>query len=136
MIKIDHIELFVPDRYKAAEWYGQVLNFKIMEEHSSWANEGGPLMISNDGGNLKIALFEGKPQGKDIVKGFIRLAFRMDAVEFKDFIESSGNWRDTPLTNDEIKDHKKAMSVYFSDPYGNLLELTTYDYDDAKKILE
>ncbi len=135
MMKIDHIELFVPDRYKAAEWYSKVLKFQIIKEFTGWADEGGPLMISNDGGNTKIALFEGKPQGKDDVKGFIRLAFRVDAVEFIEFINSSGNWRDTPLTEEEIKDHYKAISAYFSDLYGNLLEITTYDYDAAKKLL-
>ena len=135
MMKIDHIELYVPDRYEAAEWYSKVLEFQIIKEFSGWADEGGPLMISNDSGNIKIALFEGEPQGKDDVKGFIRLAFRMDAVELIEFINSSGNWRDTPLTREEIKDHHKAISVYFSDPYGNLLEITTYDYDAAKKLL-
>ncbi len=135
MMKIDHIELFVPDRYKAAEWYSEVLNFKIIKEFTGWADEGGPLMISNDNGNTKIALFEGEPQGKGDVKGFIRLAFRVDAVEFKDFINSSNQWRETPLTEEEIKDHHKAISAYFSDPYGNLLEITTYDYDAAKKLL-
>ena len=135
MMKIDHIELFVPDRYKAAEWYSEVLNFKIIKEFTGWADERGPLMISNDNGNTKIALFEGEPQGKGDVKGFIRLAFRVDAVEFKDFINSSNHWRETPLTEEEIKDHHKAISAYFSDPYGNLLEITTYDYDAAKKLL-
>ncbi|MCH8035399.1 MAG: VOC family protein [Bacteroidetes bacterium] len=135
MMKIDHIELFVPDRYEAAEWYSKVLEFQIIKDFSGWADEGGPLMISNDGGSTKIALFEGEPQRKDDVQGFIRLAFSVDAVEFIEFINSSGNWRDTPLTQEEIKDHHKAISVYFSDPYGNLLEITTYDYDAAKKML-
>ena len=134
-MKIDHIELFVPDRYKAAEWYAEVLNFEIVGELSGWADEGGPLMISNDGGNTKIALFEGNSQGEDIVQGFIRLAFRLNAVEFKVFINSSGNWRDNPLTEREIKDHRKAISVYFTDPYGNLLEVTTYDYVVVKRLL-
>jgi catechol 2,3-dioxygenase-like lactoylglutathione lyase family enzyme len=134
-MKIDHIELFVPDRHKAAEWYSKVLNLQIINEFTDWAVEGGPLMITNDGGNTKIALFEGKPQGKDVAQGFRRLAFKVNAVEFIDFINSSGNWRETPLTEAEIKDHGKAISVYFSDPYGNLLEVTTYDYDAAKKLL-
>ena len=136
MMTFDHIELFVPDRYKAAEWYEKVLNFKIVEEYRDWAIEGGPLMISNDGGSTKIALFEGEPQRNNTVSGFIRLAFRVNASEFKNFVDTSGLWRDNPLTNENIKDHKKAMSVYFSDPYGNLLELTAYDYDTAMKIVE
>jgi hypothetical protein len=28
-------------------------------------------------------------------------------------------------------DHQKAFSIYFSDPYGHPLEITTYDYDEV-----
>ena len=33
------------------------------------------------------------------------------------------------LTADEIVDHGKSWSIYFKDPYGHLLEVTTYDYN-------
>jgi catechol 2,3-dioxygenase-like lactoylglutathione lyase family enzyme len=49
-VKIDHIELFVPDQWEAAEWYAKVLGFEVIQEHVHWAEEGGPLMITNDGG--------------------------------------------------------------------------------------
>jgi len=29
----------------------------------------------------------------------------------------------------EVFDHRKSFSVYFPDPYGNRLEVTTYDYE-------
>ena len=29
----------------------------------------------------------------------------------------------------KVSDHHKAYSVYFSDPYGNRYEVTTYDYE-------
>jgi hypothetical protein len=37
--------------------------------------------------------------------------------------------RDQPITIDSVVDHDKAYSLYFSDPYGHQLEVTTYDYD-------
>ena len=111
-----------------------MLKFNVIEEYNSWAVESGPLMISNDGGNREIALFDGKPQDDDVVKGFIRLAFRVDAGQFIDFINTSGSWSDKPLTKDEIKDQNKSMSVYFANFYSNLLEVTTYDYNVAKNL--
>ena len=62
--QIDHVEIFVPDRYLAAKWYEKVLGFIIMKKYEQWAEDkGGPLIISSDGGNTKIALFPGIPQG-------------------------------------------------------------------------
>ena len=60
--QIDHVELFVPDRYTAARWYEQVLGLRILPEHEHWAGPGGPLMISSDSGCTMLALFEGEPR--------------------------------------------------------------------------
>ncbi len=111
-MNIDHIELFVPSREQAAEWYGQVFGFQVLEEHRDWAVEGGPLMISGDGGKTKIALFKGLAQGQEEVRGFKRLAFRVSDSEFLRFIHSSGTWRATPLDREDIADHEKSISVY------------------------
>jgi catechol 2,3-dioxygenase-like lactoylglutathione lyase family enzyme len=63
--QIDHVELFVPDRYQAAEWYRRVLGLKVVAEYEHWASDPrGPLMISSDGGHTKLALFQGTPQGE------------------------------------------------------------------------
>jgi catechol-2,3-dioxygenase len=35
-----------------------------------------------------------------------------------------------------VSDHAVSMSVYFSDPSDNKIEITSYDYVDAKQILE
>ena len=129
-MRIDHIELFVPDQWEAAEWYAKVLGFEVIQEHVDWAEDGGPLMITNDGGETMLALFQGAPQGNSEVVGFRRVAFRLDADHFFRFLETSADWRRPPLTRRDIVDHDKAFSVYFSDPYGNLLEVTSYDYAD------
>ena len=134
-MKMDHVELFVPDRDEAADWYGRVLEFEVLEQHRHWATERGPLMISNDGGDTMVALFVGEPQGEAEVRGLRRLAFRVSAEEFVRFLERSGRWRDEPLGRDEIQDHDQAISVYFDDPWGTRLEVTTYEAEAARAAL-
>ena len=60
VLQIDHVELFVPDRREAADWYQRILGLEVVPEYQEWAAvPGGPLMISSDDGNTKLALFEG-----------------------------------------------------------------------------
>jgi len=135
-MRIDHVEMFVPSRRKAADWYAEVLGFEVIQEHLDWAEQGGPLMITNDGGNTMVALFKGASQGTVEVRGLRRLAFRIDAAGFAAFVGTSGSWRSEPLGRPEIQDHDKSISVYFSDPWGNLLEVTTYESEKARAALE
>lgn len=135
-MKIDHVEIFVPDRNQAAGWYKTVLGFQIVERYRDWAKTGsGPLMISADTEREMIALFEGEPQGDHAETGICRLAFRVSGAEFVDFIKSSLRWSEPPLGVDDIKNHERAYSIYFTDPYGNPLELTTYDVDGVADYL-
>ena len=76
VLQIDHVELFVPDRYEAAKWYERVLGLQIVPECEPWAVGGGPLMISSDGGSTKLALFEGQPAASSQTAAFRRVAFR------------------------------------------------------------
>ncbi len=130
---IDHVELFVPDRYEAADWYGQALGFSIVRSHEGWATEGGPLMISADHGDTMLALFEGDPRGQRETAGHHRVAFRVGGRDFLRILDAlrEGLVYDdsgTPSSG-RTMDHTTAYSVYFCDPYGNRYEITTYDYD-------
>jgi catechol 2,3-dioxygenase-like lactoylglutathione lyase family enzyme len=139
--QIDHVELFVPDRYRAAEWYRQVLGLKILPDSEHWAEDpGGPLMISSDSGRTKLALFAGTPQGRRETAGFHRVAFSVRAEGFARFlgrlpalqlVDHAGQ----PVTADRAVDHEAAYSIYFCDPFGHRLELTTYDYERTKALL-
>jgi catechol 2,3-dioxygenase-like lactoylglutathione lyase family enzyme len=146
VFQIDHVELFVPDRYEAAAWYRRVLGLEILPDYEHWAAApGGPLMISSDGGTTKLALFEGQPfdqaqagpQGSRTTAGFHRVAFRVDAEGFaaclRRLAESGiANEHRQPITADSAVDHGQAFSVYFQDPYGHHLEVTTYDYEATR----
>lgn len=133
-MKIDHIEIFVPDRTMAAKWYGRVLGFHLVEEHADWADDGGPVMIANEDGQM-IALFEGEPQGDHPVRGIRRIAFRVNASAFEKFVRDSFRSSDQPI-NLSLSDHTRAYSAYFKDPFGNLLEVTTYEYAAAKSFVD
>jgi catechol 2,3-dioxygenase-like lactoylglutathione lyase family enzyme len=130
---IDHVELFVPDRYAAAQWYERALGLTILREYESWASDPrGPLMISGDSGATKLALFQGAPPPHPD-SGFRRVAFRLDGSRFAETIRRLGELhvhdsQGRPVSPAAVVDHGKAFSVYFSDPYGHQLEVTTYDH--------
>jgi catechol 2,3-dioxygenase-like lactoylglutathione lyase family enzyme len=140
--RLDHVELFVPDRREAANWYRDVLGLDIVPEYEFWADDpDGPLMISSDRGDTKLALFEGNPQGSRETAGFHVVAFRVSAADFIGFLKRLPELelvddRGRPVRSDRIVDHHAAWSLYFSDPFGHRLELTTYEYDQVIKGLE
>jgi catechol 2,3-dioxygenase-like lactoylglutathione lyase family enzyme len=139
-VQIDHVELFVPERYEAAAWYERVLGLAIVPEYESWsADPGGPLMISNDGGSTKLALFEGTPSSSP-AGGFRRVAFRTDVRGMREFLRRARELRlqdahGQPVLADAVVDHGQAFSVYFADPYGYRFEVTTYDYEACGAML-
>ena len=44
--QIDHVEMFVPDRYAAAAWYQQVLGLTVLRDYEDWGE--GPLRPADD----------------------------------------------------------------------------------------
>ncbi len=135
--QIDHVELFVPDRLEGAKWYQKVLGLTIVHEYKQWAeNPHGPLMISSDGGSTKLALFTGDGKHGRETLNFRLVAFRVDAKGFLAFLKriASGelelvNEKGGALKTDSMVDHRQAWSIYFSDPWGHRLEVTSYEYD-------
>ena len=139
--QIDHVEFFVPDRHVAAAWYERVLGLEVLPGFEHWSDDPrGPLMISPDGGNTKLALFTGTPQGERETAGFHLVAFRVGAEAFVEFLRLLSHLalidhHNRTVTADLVADHDSAFSLYFNDPYGHRLELTTYDYKETKAAL-
>ena len=133
--QIDHVEVRVPDVAEAAAWYERVLGL-VPVPGIDWT---APLMISSDGGNTKIALFRGEPQGAD--EGWRRVAFKVSGSAFLEFLgrsEAAGltNPDGSTLRARNVVDHDISWSIYFTDPVGNPLEVTTYDYDEVAHALD
>jgi len=140
--QIDHVELYVPDRHEAAKWYERVLGLHVVPEFEEWAvHPGGPLMIATESGDTKLALFAGAAGTERKTGGWHRVAFRVDGAAFVELltqIDEIGltNHEGRPVTKDDSVDHGKAFSVYFCDPYGHRLEVTTYEHDFVRKKLQ
>ena len=132
--QIDHVHLFVSDRHEAAAWYERILGFKIARDFEVWAVPGGPLLISPDNGNTKLALFESKRVDEPNTEPKKTVAFRTNGEGFCRFLERLAHYpvfdeSGKSVSTLEVVDHDLAFSVYFNDSAGNSLELTTYDCD-------
>jgi len=133
---VDHVELYVTDWDDAASWYERVLGITPETAFEEWwQTEVGPLMLSVDD-TTKLALFERESatRGQDVsphriafqtnVDGFLSFIDRLETLELTD---RNGD----PVTPDDVVDHELSYSLYFTDPDGNWLELTTNDYDEV-----
>lgn len=117
---VDHLHVNVGSWSEAEEWYSSVLGFKRVDALMQWAVENGPLTIENPEGTIHLALFESKnPEPINVI------AFGATGEEFL-------NWK-THLEDQGLKlrvtDHELAYSLYFSDPWQNNHEITTYERD-------
>lgn len=117
---IDHVHVYVANWDEAEKWYETVLGFKRVEALMAWAVKNGPLTLENPEGNIHLALFETQSHPDTSA-----IAFGASGEEFL-------SWK-THLENHGLKlritDHEMAYSLYFTDPWGNLHEITTYDRD-------
>jgi catechol 2,3-dioxygenase-like lactoylglutathione lyase family enzyme len=142
--RIDHVELDVPDRYEAAEWYRAVFGLEVVEAYGRWAERGGPLMVETPEGGTKLALFEAAPgrvdgdetkprSGGDAgTEPFDLVAFRTDATTFRRFVDALAERSDVDVAGPgDVVDHDLSWSLYFTDPWDHRFEITTYDYDAA-----
>lgn len=117
---IDHIHVYVPNWAEAEDWYQSVLGLKRVDALMVWAVVGGPLTLENAEGNVHLALFE-----RNSHPDTSAIAFGASGEEFlawKAHLEAHG-------LDLRISDHDLAYSMYFSDPWGNLHEITTYERD-------
>jgi catechol 2,3-dioxygenase-like lactoylglutathione lyase family enzyme len=121
---IDHIAMGVRDIGRSANWYVDVLGFDRLHK-GMW--DGVPTFIGK--GNTGIALFPAKPDAKPAPSShrelrMLHLAFRADRANFfaaQQELQKRG-------IEFEFQDHEISHSIYFRDPDGHHLEITTYDF--------
>lgn len=118
---IDHVALGVRDIERSAKWYTEVLGFERIHE-GMWG--GVPTFIGK--GDTGIALFPASHEPKLSNHREIRmlhLAFRADRENFlgaQRELEKRG-------IKFEFQNHEISHSIYFRDPDGHQLEITTYE---------
>ncbi len=119
---IDHIALSVRDLDEATRWYTEVLGFEP-KFPGQW--NGVPTFLAK--GTTALALFPAHhataSAGPSHGARFLHLAFRADRAGFV-AAQKELKERGIPFT---FEDHKISHSIYFVDPDGHELEITTYE---------
>ena len=120
--ELDHIAITVQDVGRSATWYQDVLGLERRHEES-WGDY--PVFVCAGASGLalfpKDAAIEQSSKGQNM-KHF---AFRANRENF----EKSRTELTERGIEFEFQDHKIAHSIYFCDPDGYKVEITTYELD-------
>jgi catechol 2,3-dioxygenase-like lactoylglutathione lyase family enzyme len=120
---IDHVAVGVRDVERSAKWYIEVLGFERLYE-DAWG--GVPTFVGK--GNTGIALFPASPDAKSTTPThreirMLHLAFRANR---ENFLAAQRELEERGIKF-EFQDHEISQSIYFRDPDGHQLEITTYE---------
>jgi catechol 2,3-dioxygenase-like lactoylglutathione lyase family enzyme len=124
--RLDHVALTVRDVQRSIAWYRDVLGLERRHEQA-WGDY--PVMLF--AGDTGLALFEERgpvsdapdSRGATIMR---HVAFQVDRVNF---VKAQETLRERGIEFD-FQDHAISQSIYFRDPDGYELELTTYELED------
>lgn len=125
--QIDHVALRVNDLGRSLRWYAEVLGME-RRYADAWGDR--PAVVC--AGSTCLALFAAAPgeaPADPQAPGMLHLAFRVDAAGFA-AAQSALDRRGIAWT---ISDHGISHSIYFYDPDGYRLEITTYELDALAK---
>jgi catechol 2,3-dioxygenase-like lactoylglutathione lyase family enzyme len=121
---LDHLALAVRDVQRSAKWYVDVLGFERRYQ-GMW--EGVPVFVGK--GRTAIALF---PLGRDRASaqprepgGMLHFALRADR---RNFLAAQRDLTSRGIAF-HFQDHEISHSIYFRDPDGYEVEVTTYELE-------
>ena len=122
---LDHIALAVADIERSASWYIEVLGFERIYD-GMW--DGVPVFIGL--GRTAIALFPSRDDRTESSssaerEGMLHFAMRADRQNFL-AAQSDLTSRGIPFS---FQDHEISHSIYFLDPDGHQVEITTYEVE-------
>jgi catechol 2,3-dioxygenase-like lactoylglutathione lyase family enzyme len=122
--QLDHVAITVRDLDQSKEWYVETLG---MEHRFPDLWDGVPVMLGL--GSTLIALFpaegEAQPSATHPAVRVAHFAFRANRANF----ETARRELATKGIETSFQDHDISHSIYFSDPDGHRLEITTYEIE-------
>jgi catechol-2,3-dioxygenase len=119
--RLDHVSLNVSDRARSIAWYREVLG---LEQRGEPRRDDWPVFMGEFG--ACVALFQAQvetPERRPESTGLRHVAFM---VGRDDLAAAQARLREHGVEF-RFEDHGNTHSMYFSDPDGNVIELTTYE---------
>ncbi len=116
--RLDHVSLNVTDRERSIAWYRDVLGLPQLNQPT---DDDEPVFIGEPG--LQFGLFQAQvasPAREPESSGLRHVALVVDDLDAaQERLREHG-------VDFNYENHGNALSVYFRDPDGHVLELTTY----------
>jgi catechol 2,3-dioxygenase-like lactoylglutathione lyase family enzyme len=122
---IDHVAMSVRDVERSAQWYMDVLGFERRHQ-GMW--EGIPIFIGK--GTTSLALFPvtSNERSTSSSRGDVRMLHLALRANRKNFLAAQEELKRRGIKFG-FQDHEISHSIYFRDPDGHKLEITTYELE-------
>ena len=114
---IDHVAIAVSDLDRSERFYREVLDLERV--HEEWDP---PRVLASGGSGMALFPAEGDGDGQS-THHILHVAFRVDRAA----LEAAQSELSDRGIEFRFSDHGSAHSIYFEDPDGHRLELTTYE---------
>ena len=111
----------VRDVERSAQWYIDILGFKRLHQ-GMW--DGVPVFIGK--GNTALALFPVRERSTSSGNADVRMLHLAFRANRKNFVAAQEELKERGIRF-EFEDHEISHSIYFRDPDGHKLEITTYE---------
>jgi catechol 2,3-dioxygenase-like lactoylglutathione lyase family enzyme len=125
---VDHVAISVRDVERSAQWYIDVLGFERQHDHV-W--KGFPVFVGRNDAAVAIFPIQRNDNSKASSNPPVRVlhfAFRTNRSGFV-AAQQELNERKIPF---DFQDHHISHSIYFADPDGHKIEITTYELGSRK----
>jgi catechol 2,3-dioxygenase-like lactoylglutathione lyase family enzyme len=121
---LDHVALSVRDVERSARWYADVFGFKRQHEEM-W--DGVPIFVGNSDAAIALFPVRDKAGSRSHDRAAVRtlhFAFRADR---ENFLRAQDELKKRAIAFD-FQNHEISHSIYFRDPDGHQIEITTYQF--------
>jgi catechol-2,3-dioxygenase len=119
--RLDHVSLNVSDRARSIAWYRDVLG---LEQRGEPRRDDWPVFMGELGACVALVQAQvNTPARQPESTGLRHVAFMVGRDDLSAAQKRLAEWG----VEFRFEDHGSAHSIYFPDPDGNVIELTTYE---------